>query len=316
MSKGAALVIGADEVREALPMAAAIAALQEALCEGLDPETDPARSVVPVSHGQLLMMPSHSRRYAGVKIATVAPGNPALGIPRIQGTYLLLDAETLSPLAVLDGIALTAIRTAAVSAAAADLLAVPGAERLVVFGTGPQAHSHIEALRAVRPLRHISVVGRDLDRLATFLQQYGDWGQDSAPVVEAGTAEAVAQADLVACCTTARTPLFDGSALPAHATVVAVGSHEPQAREVDDETVRRSTVVVEARAAALREAGDIILAVQSGALDPESLVCLAELARGTAEADVSRPRLFKSVGMAWEDLVVAGAAYEARQGVS
>jgi ornithine cyclodeaminase/alanine dehydrogenase-like protein (mu-crystallin family) len=312
MSKGATTVIGADEVREALPMAAAIAALQDALCEGLDPETDPARSVVPVSHGQLLLMPSHSRRYAGVKIATVAPGNPALGLPRIQGTYLLLDAETLSPLAVLDGVALTAIRTAAVSAAAADLLAVPGAERLVVFGTGPQAHSHVEALRAVRPIRHITVVGRDLDRLAAFLQQYGDSGPDSTPVVEAGTADAVAQADLVACCTTARTPLFDGSALPAHATVVAVGSHEPQAREVDDETVRRSTVVVEARASALREAGDIILAVQSGALDPESLVGLADLARGTAEADVSRPRLFKSVGMAWEDLVVAGVAYEAR----
>ena len=148
-------------------------------------------------------MPSHSRRYAGVKIATVAPGNPALGLPRIQGTYLLLDAETLSPLAVLDGVALTAIRTAAVSAAAADLLAVAEPERLVVFGTGPQAHSHVEALRAIRPtLRHITVVGRDEDRLAAFLAQYGDAG----PTVEAGAPDAVARADLVACCTTARAP--------------------------------------------------------------------------------------------------------------
>jgi ornithine cyclodeaminase len=310
MDKGATpaavAVVGATEVREALPMTAAVAAIQRALREGLDPETDPARSVIPVEHGQLLLMPSHSRRYAGVKIATVAPDNPAVGLPRIQGAYLLLDAGTLVPLAVLDGVALTAIRTAAVSAAAVDLLAVEDAEHLVVFGTGPQAHSHVEGLRAVRPLRRVTVVGRDPERLANFLEQYGR----SELVVEVGTPAAVAEADLVACCTTARTPLFDGSALPAHATVVAVGSHEPDAREVDDETVRRSTVVVEARAAALREAGDVIMAIASGALDPVSLIGLADLARSTATADGSRPRLFKSVGMAWEDLVVAGLAYE------
>ncbi|MEU4496746.1 ornithine cyclodeaminase family protein [Streptomyces sp. NPDC023998] len=309
MSQGTTAVIGAAEVRAALPVAAAVAAIQNALRNGLDPETDPSRTVVPVNHGQLLIMPSHSHRYAGVKIATVAPGNPVLGLPRIQGNYLLFDAATLSPLAVLDGVALTAVRTAAVSAAAADLLAVPDAARLVVFGTGPQAHSHIEALRAVRPVRRVTVVGRDRDRLATFLEQYRDAGL----TVEAGMPDAVGEADLVACCTTARTPLFDGASLPAHATVVAVGSHEPEAREVDDEAVRRSTVVVEARGAALREAGDVILAVQSGALDPDSLVTLANLARGTARADDSRPRLFKSVGMAWEDLVFASVAYESLQ---
>ncbi|MEU2431078.1 ornithine cyclodeaminase family protein [Streptomyces sp. NPDC007861] len=308
--EAATVMIGADEVRAAVPMPTAIAALQGALREGLDPETDPARSVVPVEHGQLLLMPSQSRHYAGVKIASVAPANPGLGRPRIQGNYLLLDAETLTPLAVLDGVALTAIRTAAVSAAAADLLADPGAERLVVFGTGPQAHSHVEALRAVRPLRHLTVVGRDPARLRSFLQAY----EDSALTVVEGGPRAVADADVVACCTSARTPLFDGAILPPHATVTAVGSHEPDAREVDDAAVRRSTVVVEARTAALREAGDIIQPVRAGVLNPETLVTLAALVRGTAVVDRSRPRLFKSVGMAWEDLVVAGAAYEAVAG--
>ncbi len=311
MDQASTAVFGADEVRAALPMATAITALQGALRDGLDPETDPARSVVPVEQGQLLLMPSHSRRWAGVKIATVAPGNAALGLPRVQGSYLLLDGATLRPLAVLDGAALTAVRTAAVSAAAADLLAVPDAERLVVFGTGPQAHSHVEALRTIRPLRHLTVVGRDPGRLADFVAQYGDSGL----VVEAGPADAVARADLVACCTTARVPLFDGWLLPPRATVVAVGSHEPDAREVDDATVRRSTVVVvEARSAALREAGDVILAVASGALDPDSLMGLADLARGAVGVDDSGPRLFKSVGMAWEDLVVASVAYEALTG--
>ncbi|MER6425712.1 hypothetical protein [Streptomyces sp. NPDC001137] len=118
-------------------------------------------------------------------------------------------------------------------------------------------------------------------------------------------------ADLVACCTTARTPLFDGSLLPATATVVAVGSHEPEAREVDETAVARSTVVVEAMSAALREAGDVVQAIEAGALDPQSLVGLADLVRGKAELPPGRPRFFKSVGMAWEDLVVAAAHYEA-----
>lgn len=301
-------VVTADRIRAAVPMSAAVSALQDALRAGLDPEADPARGVVPVDAGQLLLMPAQSAKYAGVKIATVAPANPARGLPRIQGNYLLLDARTLTPLSLLDGVALTSIRTAAVSAAAADLLAEPDAEHLVVFGTGPQGHSHIEALRGIRPLRRITVVGRDRGRLDAFVDSYA--GTEGVEVV-AGTAQAVEGADLVACCTSADTPLFDGAALPAHATVVAVGSHEPGARETDDALVRRSTVVVEARAAALREAGDVIQAIRSGALTEDALVGMAELARGETTFAPDAPRLFKSVGMAWEDLVIAGVAHEA-----
>ncbi|EFL28523.1 ornithine cyclodeaminase/mu-crystallin [Streptomyces himastatinicus ATCC 53653] len=149
-------IIDAASVAAALPPRTAIRALQQALRDGLDPEADPPRTVVPVDHGQLLLMPAEGRSprgraYAGVKMATVAPDNPARGLPRIQGQYLLLDAETLTPLALLDGVALTSLRTAAVSAAAADLLAPPDASRLVLFGGGPQAHSHLAALRAIRP---------------------------------------------------------------------------------------------------------------------------------------------------------------------
>lgn len=300
-------VIGAEEVRAAVPMQAAITAVQRALRDGLDPEADPPRSAVPVDRGHLLLMPSQSARYVGVKIASVAPDNPAHGRARIQGGYLLMDAPTLTPVALLDGVALTSIRTAAVSAAAVDLLAAPDAARLVLFGTGPQAHGHLAALRAIRPVRHVTVVGRDQKKVRAFLARH----RGSGPELEAGTAEAVADADLVACCTSARTPLFDGDALQAHATVAAVGSHEPEARETDDATVRRCTVVVEARSAALREAGDVIQPVTAGALDASSLVTMAELLRGEASWDPSRPRLFKGVGMAWEDLVVAGAAFEA-----
>ncbi|MEE6266588.1 ornithine cyclodeaminase family protein [Streptomyces noursei] len=301
-------ILDEADLLRALPMTAAVEALRTALRDGPDPEADPPRTIVPVEHGQLLLMPAHRSRYAGVKVATVAPDNPAAGLPRVQGQYLLFDAPTLAPLALLDGVALTTVRTAAVSALAVDLLAVPDARHLVVFGTGPQARGHLDALRAVRPLTRVTVVGRTPANVERFVAAAR---RDTGLAVTAGEPSAVADADLVACCTTARTPLFDGALLPPHATVAAVGSHERGSREVDGTTVLRSTVVVESRAAAAREAGDLIPELESDRLAREELVTLAALACGTATADPQRPRLFKGVGMAWEDLAVAGAAYEA-----
>ncbi|GAA1273601.1 ornithine cyclodeaminase family protein [Streptomyces javensis] len=284
------------------PMAAAIDVLRKSLLDGLDPESGPPRSVVPVPTGQLLLMPAHWGSYAGVKMVTAAPGNAARGLPRIQGNYLLLDGETLTPLALLDGIALTSVRTAAVSAVAADALAGPDASRLVLFGTGPQARSHLEALSRIRPIQDVVVVGRNPERARAFAAEVG---------ARVGTVDDIAHADIVACCTTARTPLFDGALLPASATIVAVGSHEPDAREVDETAVARSTVIVEAVSAALREAGDVLQAVQAGAVDPGELVGLADVVSGGHQIPPDRPRFFKSVGMAWEDLVLAAAHFEA-----
>ena len=282
---------------------AAVEALRTALRDGLEPEDDWARSRVPTEHGQLLLMPAEWGGYAGIKVATVAPDNPRVGRPRIQGAYLLLDAETLTPLAVLDGAALTTVRTAAVSALAVDELAVPTVARLVVFGTGPQARSHIAAIRAVRPVAEVVVIGTSTDRAASFA---------SSVAARAGSVADVAGADVVVCATTASTPLFDGAMLSSDATVVAVGSHEPNVREVDDTTVCASTVVVEARSAALREAGDVVGPMAAGVFDPDTLVDLASVVRRTATVDLSRPRLFKSVGMAWEDLVIAAKSWEKR----
>jgi ornithine cyclodeaminase/alanine dehydrogenase-like protein (mu-crystallin family) len=275
--------------------------LERALVAGLDPEAGPPRSVADVPAGQILMMPAAAPGYAGVKVVTVAPGNRDL--PRIQGVYLLLDGATLAPIALLDGVALTAVRTPAVSAVAVRRLAAPDAATLVVFGTGPQAWGHVRALRAVRPIERVVVVGRS--RTGEFVARCRDAGLDAS----AGTPEAVAGADVVACCTTAREPLFPGDLVAAHAVVVAVGSHEPVAREVDGELVARSQVYVESRAAALREAGDLIIPGVTGVAGN-----LADLVTGRARVAPDRPKLFKSVGMAWEDLVVAVAAYERSRG--
>jgi ornithine cyclodeaminase/alanine dehydrogenase-like protein (mu-crystallin family) len=222
-------------------------------------------------------MPSVVGGHAAVKLVTVG------GEPRIQGVCVVFDAATLAPVALVDGIALTNLRTPAVSACAVRRLAAANA-RLLVFGRGPQARAHVDAMRAVRPIEHVDMVGRD----------HGDIG------------ELVAAADIVCCCTTAREPLFDGALVADHATVVAIGSHEPDAREVDDTLVARATVVVESRSSALREAGDVIAAVRSGALAEGELMTLAELVRGAAPVPEG-PRLFKSTGMAWEDGVVAAA---------
>ncbi|MFF7337741.1 ornithine cyclodeaminase family protein [Streptomyces sp. NPDC008163] len=300
--------IDAANLDRLMPMSRAVSALEDMLRAGvLDADDTMPRTAADVGAGQLLFMPAESGPYAGVKLVSVAPGNAARGLPRITGLYVLLDSETLLPRALLDGAALTALRTPAVSALAVDRLAVPEAARLVVFGTGPQAWRHVEAARLVRPVGDVGVVARDAGRISAFLDRCRGAGLRATRVGP----EAVRQADIVLCCTTAREPLFPGRLVPGHATVVAVGSHEPDAREVDSELVRRSTVVVESRGAALREAGDIVLPVSAGEWRPESIAGdLAELVAGRVGIGPAVPRLFKSVGMAWEDLAVAAGAYE------
>ena len=298
--------LGPGDVNRLLPFADAVDALERALRDGLDPEDDPPRSAFAADAGEILLMPSSWASAAGVKLATVAPANPERGLPRIQGVYVLFDAATLAPAALVDGIALTSLRTAAVSALAVRRLARPDARRLVVFGSGPQAWSHVQALREVRPVERVDVFARDRGRLEQFVRRCLEAGVDArAPEAPAG--EHIRKADLVCCCTTAREPLFDGALVAPGATVVAVGSHEPDAREVDEQLAARASVVVEARSAALREAGDVIQSIEAGALAEDSLMTLADVVCGRATPPEEDPRLFKSTGMSWEDVVIATA---------
>lgn len=296
-----------------LPIAAAADALVAELTGGLEPAADPARSILGVPGGHLLLMPSIGAAFTGVKLATLAPGNPAVGRPRVQGVYVLFDAPTLRPLAILDGVALTTLRTAAVSAVAARLLAPLEPHRLVVFGTGPQAEGHIAALTAVLPVGEVIVVGRTPGRAEELAGRTRTGGVST----RAGTAAEVAAADLVVCATTSTTPLFDGTAVRDDALVIAVGSHEPGVTELDTTLMARSQVVVEDVATALREAGEVVAAVATGVLTVQSLIGLADLVCGRAAVDRTRPRVFKCVGMAWEDRVVAAQIFrQARPGAT
>ncbi|WP_353814335.1 ornithine cyclodeaminase family protein [Agromyces sp. SYSU T00266] len=296
-------LIDGSAIAERITMRAAVDAIRRALLGGFDPDADPPRSVVDVRRGQLLLMPSELGGWVGQKLATVAPANPSRGLDRIRAVYVLIDAETLAPVAVLDGTELTNLRTPAVSAAAADVVAAPDAASLVVFGTGPQGVRHVAAMRAIRPVERIRFVGRDAEKARRAAASVAGPGLD----VAVGSAADVADADLVVCATTAREPLFDGALVPDRATVVAVGSHEPAARELPGDLVGRAHVIVESERVALAEAGDVILAIAEGRLSRESLVPFSRLFGGPPVPS-DRPRVVKTCGMGWQDLAVAPLA--------
>ena len=276
--------------------------IRQVILGGFDPSEDPHRIGVPAGAGHVLLMPSTLTQWTGVKIATVSPENAQLGLPRIQATYLLMDTRTLTPTALLDGAALTTLRTPA----GARSSATAEAKHLVVFGTGPQAEAHVHAMLAIRPLERVTIVGRSpekVERLVSGLQQIG-------PQVAAGTADDVAQADIIVCATSAAEPLFDGSLVPDGACVIAMGSHEPDRRELDASLMGRSLVVVEDPAAALREAGDVVMAIDAGALAEADLIPLRASITGEVARRDDRPNVFKGTGMSWEDLAVAVGVLE------
>ncbi|MFD1505977.1 ornithine cyclodeaminase family protein [Georgenia yuyongxinii] len=304
-------LVSAADVAATTSVRDAIDALEAALRGGLDPERDAPRSRLTTAAGELLIMPSTLGAFAGVKLLSSTPENPARGLPLIQGAYLLFEGEDQRPAAVVDGIALTNLRTPATSALAVRHLTpdtATGPARLTVFGTGPQARAHVAAMAAVREIAEVTLVGRSprrVDALAVEVAAAGLPVRTAAP----GDPDAVAHADIVCCCTSATTPLFDGALVKDDAVVVAMGSHFPDARETDDALVARAAVVVESRASTLREAGDIVMPVAAGVLTPDRLVTLADVVTSRAHLPVQGPRLFKGTGMPWQDLVVAAEIF-------
>ena len=284
----------------ALGPAAAVDAIADALRGDLDPAADPARIPVGLDRGQFLLMASESDAATGVKVVTVAPDNPRRGLPRIQASYLLFDRESLTLQAILDGTALTTLRTPAVSLAAVRQRLPDHPVRAAVIGAGPQATGHTATLAAVHSVTQVDYLVRDPSRTPF-----------AAVALASPQADDVLRAaDVVVCATSARTPLFDSSLLRDEAVVIAVGSHEPDARELDAVLLARATVVVEDVDAALREAGDVVLAIGEKALSAQDLVPMRDILAGTAAIPRDRPLVFKSVGMSWQDLVVATAVVD------
>jgi ornithine cyclodeaminase/alanine dehydrogenase-like protein (mu-crystallin family) len=295
-------LIDAAELRRRLPMRAAIDALEAAFAAGVPPV--PLRMHASTPDGELLLMPAAGAQGVGVKLISLTPANPARGLPLVQGTYTLFDAGSQEPVASIDGAALTALRTGAVSGLATRWLARPDARRLVVFGAGVQARSHVEAMRAVLDLEDVVLVAPTPARVEALAAETG---------ARAGTPEDLRAADVVCTCTTSPSPVVAGEALRPGAHVNAVGAYTPDTREVDTAAVARARVVVETREVAAAEAGDLLIPIGEGAVTASHVVAdLEQLVTGLAvrrsPEDVT---LFVSVGLAFEDLVVARAAVDA-----
>jgi ornithine cyclodeaminase/alanine dehydrogenase-like protein (mu-crystallin family) len=301
-------LLDAAELRRRLPMAAAVDAL-EAGFRDQDPSVTPLRSHLETTAGTLLQMPAFGDAGVGVKLVTLTPANAGRGLPFINAIYVLFDPVTQAPEAIVDGAALTALRTAAVSGLATRYLANPAARRLLIFGAGVQARSHLEAMLAVRSIERVTIVSRTPERAEALVALAHELGLDAI----AGATEDVAGADIVCTCTTSDVPLFDGELLAPGTHVNAVGSYQPTTRELDTAALARARVVVETRDAAFAEAGELCIPIADWAFDRDHVVAdLAEVVNGgevrTTPDDIT---VFKSVGLAFEDLIVARAAVNA-----
>jgi alanine dehydrogenase len=304
-------VVGAAELAAVLDDRSLVERLREAFREGAEaPLRHHHPLPAPGGEGMLLLMPAWlPGRALGVKVVTVFPGNAARGLSAVQATYLLMDAGTGAPVAVMDGAMLTRRRTAAASALAAGYLARADSSVLLMVGTGSLAPHLIEAHAAARPIREVNVWGRSPDKAAALAARLDRPGLRiiAAPDLEA----AVRAADIVSCATLSAEPLVRGGWLQPGTHLDLVGGFTPEMREADDDAVRRSRVFVDTPAA-LGEAGDVVQPIANGILRKDDVADLFDLVRGRrpgrqGDAEIT---LFKSVGAALEDLAAAQLAFE------
>jgi ornithine cyclodeaminase/alanine dehydrogenase-like protein (mu-crystallin family) len=307
--------VTADEIDAALTWPTLIAALCTAFGgDAVTPTRHHHRIARPDGDATLLLMPAWQAGaggYAGVKIVSVFPGNAARGKPSVIGTYLLLDGDSGEPLAALDGQALTAWRTAAASALAASYLAAPDARSMVMVGAGALAPRLIAAHATVRPISDVAIWNRNAGRAASLAADLDRPGLRVTTTDDLGAA--IPGADIVSAATMSHEPLIRGDWLKPGAHLDLVGAYNPAMREADDAAIARATVYVDTRAGALAEAGDIVQAIASGALERGQIAGdLFDLCRGDAPGRRSAGEitLFKSVGTAIEDLAAAILVYE------
>ena len=315
------LILNATDIRQALPMPLAIDAMKQAFAAFSDGKAlVPPRIHLPIAphSGISFIMPSFvdaeatSDQALAVKVVSLFDGNQARGLARIQAAVVVLEPDTGRPIALLDGAMLTAIRTAAASGAATDLLARRDCRTVALFGAGVQAITHLFAMCAVRPIEKIFVFGRTPSKVAALIAEFAGRPAIPAELIAADSPQqALQDADIVCCTTTSKEPIFDDADLKPGVHINAVGSYTPQAREVPPETVRRALVVVDSRHAAWEEAGDLIQPMQAGVIGREHIHAeLGELVLGrkSGRSDDQQVTFFKSVGLAVQDAVAAQVA--------
>lgn len=306
------LLMDAEDVAAALPYEEVVEVLEEGFrAFAAGQYTMPQRTMVVVEDGLLALMPAVDADAMGVKVATIHHGNIARGLPTVQATVLLLDARTGKLRAILDGTVLTVIRTAAASAVATHWMARPGPARLGVLGSGPLARAHVRALSVVRSITGVMIYSPHAGaRRAEVLGALKDL--DAEVRLAPSPRHVVMNSDLLVLATSSTTPVVAWEWIKPGTHINAVGSHAPGARELDTQTVVNSRVVCDSVEACWREAGDLLQPEGEGALDrSHASIELGDVLLGKVpgRGGPEEVTVFKSVGLAFEDLCVARAAW-------
>lgn len=263
----------------------------------------------PGEHGTALFMPCHSTamKMFSLKLATVFHDNPQRGLPLVQSTVILVEGTTGATLAIMDGASLTAIRTGAASGLATDLLARREACNVAIIGTGVQARTQLEAVCCVRPIRFARVYSRNFEAAERFAcETRGQFDISVEPAASA--AAAIQDAHIICTATTSTNPVFDDADVSPGTHINAVGSYRPDMMEIPAPTVCRARVVVDHRVSALEEAGDLLAPLHAGLIQESHFATeLGDLILGRAapRSDRDGITLFKSVGIAIQDLMAA-----------
>ena len=308
-------IVTADDLNRVLSYSALIDALADAFRADIS-VPDRHAHMIPQpggSEAKLLLMPAWTNsgeRLTGCKVVSVYPDNAKLGKPSVYGSYLLMSGDTGETLALIDGTALTAWRTAAASALAARYLARDDASHLVMVGAGALSSHLIRAHSTVRPIKRVTLWNRTRSRAVSTAFALHASGIE--PLIADNLEAAVRTADIVSCATLSTAPLIRGQWLKKGAHVDLVGAFTPKMREADDEAVRRARVYVDVRASAPKGSGDIAIPLKKKIIKPSDIHGdLFELCRGKAKGRKRKDEitLFKSVGTAIEDLAAAMLAW-------
>jgi alanine dehydrogenase len=313
------LILNSTDVRTALPMAETIEAMKAAYAALSSGQAEvPLRSRLPVppQEGVSIFMPafvnSADAQALAVKVVSVFPHNPQKGNPLIYAAVLVLEAETGKPLALMEGGALTAIRTGAGAGAATDLLARHDSATAAIFGAGVQARTQLEAICTVRNIETAWIYDPQTESVTRFIDEMAGRGPIPKDLRAAkNPAEAVSMADIISAATTSNTPVFDAADLKPGVHINGVGSYTPEMQEIPAEVLRHALVVVDSRSASLVESGDMIQPIQQGLFSEDQVYAeIGEIVLGkkAGRTNSHQTTYFKTVGVAVQDAMAGQLA--------
>lgn len=300
-----------EEVKQSITMSEAICAMESAFKQLAAKNVElPLRTAVAVDKkGVTLTMPAYLKenRTLGLKIVSVFPENTQHNKASINGTILLLDAATGEPLMMMDANYLTALRTGAVSGLATQYFSNDNSSTLAIIGTGAQAETQLLAVAAVRSIKHVYVWSRKYENSIKFAKKF-ELQFNIEPCENISSA--LQYADIICTATASKIPLVQLHHLKANAHINAIGSHDPSMHEISSDVLGQSVVIVDQKESALKESGEIIDAIAEKVLSPDSIIEIGSYLQNKTSNYKNKLSLFKSVGLAIQDLSVAEVVYK------